>query len=839
MLRATLPVPLGETIVGGSVASTLPLLHTEARGEVVGTLASIALTQHFANPFDRPVELLYRFAIPHRAALAGFELRVGGRRIAGAIAPREEATRLYQEALHEGHRAALATEERPNLYTVEIGNVQPGEGVEATYRYALDLEPDGGRFELALPFAVTPRYHRRDEPPDEVARTDVAVAPPGEPIGALDLSIAIDAGVPISEPVSPSHQIAVTRLDERRLVVTLVEPRVPTKDVVLRYQVASEDDPVHSRVWRASLDGRDVFYALLVPPASAGAAESVPTEYVFILDRSGSMQGLPIAQARNALRACLRTLGPADTFRIQTFDNVVEWFGPSRERALPPTDATLVAADAFLDGIEGRGGTELLPAVEAALELRPDPYRRRAIVLLTDGAVSAEDAVARAVGAARPRDRFFCFGIGTAVNRFLLDRLARVGRGAAEVVGLDEDIEEAIIRFQDRLGSPVLTDLQLGANGAKLGSIQPYPLPDLYAGQALAIVGELTDATDAPTLTLQGTRGGEVVSLLLAVPTPADEPLVRRLWARRQIEALQQDRGSPELVQRIVDLSTRYGVLTEFTAFLAVDRQTVDGAPPRKVIVAGALPEGLTFGRQAQYAVNPAIRRMGVAAPSIAEARMAMAPPPAPQARSNAGPLHRFSQLLSGAPLDTPPSAGSPSSAAFPKVVPLPPASPVDAAEQRRRELVRAQRASGGWGAPNESVELTAAAAVALARSGNTAEQGIFRRQVRRALDWLERAATSPDLRLFLLWARAEIAAVEGKAAAIQAARDEAGAIGSGASNDLAGAVCARLDALLDPPATAAFSVGPDPRLGVIAADPTVDARGLDLPWRACAAWGG
>ncbi|HEX5418294.1 MAG TPA: VIT domain-containing protein, partial [Chloroflexota bacterium] len=491
---------LGEIVGVGEIVSTLPLSHTEVQGQVVGLQATISLVQHFANPFDATIEVGYRFAIPHRAALAGFEIRVGNRTIAGEIAERAEAEATYRTAVAEGRRAALATEERPNLYTVQIGQIHPGETVLATYRYSLPVELDGGEFSLVLPFGVTPRYHNPQEDPRDAARTTVVTAPPGSPIGDLDITLAIDAGLPIADPVSSSHQVAVSRSDERRCLVRLVEPRLPNQDFVLRYAVR-ESGAIGSRAWWTRGEWGNLLYAIFVPPPPDQSAEPEPREYVFVLDRSGSMSGRPIAQARNALRACLRLLGQSDTFRILTFDNVAEWYGPSREKPQVFSRETLHAADGFLGSVEGRGGTEIVAALAEVAGCPRDPRRRRVVVLFTDGAVSAEEQAARLVAEKLSGDRLFCFGIGPAVNRYLLDQLSRAGRGVAEVVGLDEDIEGAIIRFQDRLSYPVLSDLTLTVEGAPAQDLFPSPLPDLYAGAALQVAVRL-GASENPRLRL-------------------------------------------------------------------------------------------------------------------------------------------------------------------------------------------------------------------------------------------------------------------------------------------------------------------------------------------------
>jgi len=737
---------LGEVVGLGERVSTLPLTHTDVQGQIVGLQATISLTQRFANPYRETIEVMYRFAIPHRAALAGFDIQVGKRTIVGEIAERDEAETLYRDALAEGRRAALATEERPNLYTVQIGQINPRETVEATYRYSLPVDLDGGEFSLVLPFGITPRYHSPAENPRDAARTEVAIAPPGAPIGDLDLTLAIDAGLAIADPTSPSHQIAVRRSDDRRCLVQLVEPRLPNQDFVLRYAAATTG-AIASRAWWTTGEVGNLLYALFVPPPPDQSAESEPREYVFVLDRSGSMSGEPIAQARNALRACLRLLGGDDSFRILTFDNVVEWYKPSREEPQAFNSAALRAADHFLASVEGRGGTEILGALRAVADCPRDPRRRRVIVLFTDGAVSAEDEAARLVAARLAGDRFFCFGIGPAVNRYLLERLSRAGRGTSEVVGLDEDIEGAIIRFQDRLSYPVLSDLSLVADGTPVVEVLPSPLPDLYAGAALQIVARFA-GSERPRITLRGRRGAEEVRLTVeAIPT--EEPLVARFWARQRLDALLE--APNDLANRadIVALSRASGIVTPLTALLAVDKVAGDPTPTRRVVVASPLPPGV----QDLYSSHPGVVASGYSAP----------PPPSPMSAPSASPGNPLKRLFAPPPRSIADGFAN-RSARRASSPPPPPSSAVPSAPppaQREedlaallRALVREQDADGSWG---RSVEETAAAVVAFARCGETPTRGSFRRPLERARRWLVANARRPEELLFRVWALAEL----------------------------------------------------------------------------------
>lgn len=834
---ATTPLHHGEALIVGKTVSSLPLEHTEVNAQVIGMLATVSLAQRFANPFGHPIELTYRFAIPHEASLAGLTIQLGQRSIEGEIVPRVEAEEVYRTALSTGHRAALATEERPNLYTVQVGNLQPGETMVARYRYSLPLRFDGGEFELVLPFGITPRYHPADASPEQIEATTVPIASPGSPIGPLEITVAIDAGVAIDDPVSPSHDLEVSRLDDHRCLVRLAAPTVPDQDFVLRYRVR-DPNQMRGRGWRTPLDGDEIVYAVVVPPPpDAIDDEALAREFVFILDRSGSMSGLPIAQARNALRACLRTLTPRDTFRILLFDSVVEWYRPSDAEPLPFSDATLRDADAFLACVEGRGGTELLPALQEAIARPRDPKRSRVLVLLTDGATSGEAQATNLVTALPAGDRLFCFGIGPAVNRYLLDRLARVGRGVAEVVGLDEDIETAIIRFQDRLSYPVLTDLEIEVDGASVTELYPSPLPDLFAGQVLPIVARLRAVDPARlSLRLRGRRGADELAIPVAPPTLVEEPMIRRLWAQKRIDALLEEdlisqdalleggrapASGPSRRETVVALSCQHHIVTPLTALLAIDRsQRVPRRTLINVAVSAPLPAGLSFRARSVSSASQWLYHHNV------DGAIQLAPLAAP-ARRNVAPLQRRSSLTGFQPVQSPAPAETGDQHPAPRRL-----------ATRLSELIRAQGADGSWGGNTETIELTAVALVAFARAGHTPARGSFRRPLARALRWLETRAVDPADRLYLIWALAEIAAAQGQPARVVALRAEAVGLATTVGGAIAEAILRRLEQLgpgATPPNLPAIQTG-DHRVAIILrhAPPGLSESSVNPIWEVC-----
>jgi len=333
---------LGQLFAASEMESPLPLEHTGVTVQVTGLLVSVAVTQRFGNPLHAPVEMDYLFPLPHEAAIMDFELRIGPRTVRAEMRELEQARAAYAEAQKAGQRAGLLEQRRPNLFALRLANVLPGETILATVRYQQRLRFDSGLFEFIYPMGLTPKYTSAAHPA-ESACVQAPVAQPGEAIGAIELSLAVDAGLPVSDPTSPSHPIEVTRLDAHRFQVQLAGEHIPDHDFVLRY--APANDQMALSAWASAEKGGEIFMATLTPPSLEAAPQPAPRQFVFVLDRSGSMSTEPITQARNALRACLRALNPSDTFLILLFDDQLEWYRPE---PTPVTQAEIDRADAFL-----------------------------------------------------------------------------------------------------------------------------------------------------------------------------------------------------------------------------------------------------------------------------------------------------------------------------------------------------------------------------------------------------------------------------------------------------------------------------------------------------------
>ncbi len=727
-------------------SSPLPLERTSVSGDILGGAAAVRVVQRFSNPYPQPIEVEYLFPLPHTAAISGYAITIGPRTIQAEVREREAAQRAYDEAQAEGKRASLLLQQRPNLFALRVANIQPGEAIVCTIHYDEPLTYTEGQYEFVFPMGLTPRYHTPILPADPAV--DAPVAPPEAKIGPVDITLNLHGA--FADPVSPTHALSVTQGEHR--TVTLAEDTIPNKDFVLRFAVAA--DTVRPSVWATGDDGdSEIALLSLLPPRFLGTAVTAKREFVFVIDRSGSMGGDPIEQAHNALKTCLRMLNAEDRFWILVFDDRLEWFA---QVPMALTQEAVDAADAWISQAGARGGTAILAAITAALDLPVDPERQRYVVFLTDGAVSAEDAALREITAKRRNAKIFTFGLGPSVNRYLINKMAVLGRGQAEFLGVNDDLEAAITRFQDRVSYPALEDIQLEWRGARVWDTYPDAVADLYVGQPLTIVTRFArTGTGAVTVIARGQRSGATIEFRADVPK-GDQPLLRRLWARARIEALTdlhvQDATAAR--QEIIALALKYGLASRYTAFVAVDSEVTTGGADHLVQIAVPLPEGLRsegFGGGAGGAGAPlpsATMHFMPSAPvrQITLSIPAAAPPPAPVDKAKKEldlpaflRKSRVTQRLDDNLAQFEPEFEQ---ASEPPLSPLERLQQVLAANSGQPEvlvklLARQQMINGSW---VDDVALTARVLLIFINAGHTTVTGAYRVQVRKAAQWLVQA---------------------------------------------------------------------------------------------------
>lgn len=600
---------LGQDITQGSLYAigkkgdelgACPLKNTRVTTDISGCLARVKVVQEFENNFDEPIEAVYTFPLSQTAAVDDMTMRVGDRVIRGRIMKREEARRVYEAAKDEGKTASLLDQERPNIFTQAVANIPPGEKIFIEISYVETLKFEDGSYEFVFPMTVAPRYI-----PASVDAEDAEKISP--PVAAMrdghDISIEVNlnAGVPVEQVRSNSHEIESLNLGASSAKITLRnEKTVPNKDFVLRYDVTGKrlEDAV-----LATRGANGGFFSLILSPPERLSSEDVtPKEIVFVLDTSGSMSGFPIEKAKESMRLALEGLYPQDTFNLITFagDTHVLF-----EKPVPATRANLDRAQEFLASRKGDGGTEMMKAIKAALAPSDSQEHVRIICFMTDGEVGNDMEIIAEVKK-HPKARVFSFGIGDSVNRFLLDAVAREGRGEAEYVLLEDDGSRAARRFHERIRNPYLTDISIDWNGLPITEIYPRRIPDLFGAKPVVVFGRYTKAASG-TIKLKGKIGGQIFEREIAVNLPETESAnetLAALWARTRIdnlmsqswdEDIEEANPTPRIKNEIVKLGLDYRLMTQFTSFVAVEERIVTNRKGRKVKVPVHAPAGTVF----------------------------------------------------------------------------------------------------------------------------------------------------------------------------------------------------------------------------------------------------
>jgi len=576
---------------GGKSLGFCPLKQTDVKAEISGFLSRVKVTQEFENNFAEKIEAVYVFPLPNNAAVDDMTMRIGERVVRGRIMKREEAREVYEAARSNGQVASLLDQERTNIFTQSVANILPGEKVVIEISYVETLKYEDGSYEFVFPMVVGPRYN-----PNSVADATKITPPIAETRAGHDISVEVnlDAGVLIEKVESKSHAVESLMLSGSNYSVKLKDEKtIPNKDFILRYDVTGK------RIEDAVLTHRSAkggyFTLILQPPDNPRVEDITPKEIVFVLDTSGSMSGFPIEKAKESMKMALAGLNPQDTFNLITFagDTSILF-----EKPVPATAENMQKAQSFLESRQGGGGTEMMKAIKAALEPTDSQEHLRIVCFMTDGYVGNEAEILSEIQK-HPNARVFSFGIGSSVNRMLLNKMAEEGRGEVEYVALNGDGSAAAKRFHERVRSPLLTDISLDFGTLQVADVYPKRINDLFSAKPVIVHGRFTKAGSG-VIKLKGKSFGRETVREIAVNFPENEPdhdVLATLWARTRIDDLtKQDyqNTKPEIKEQITNLGLEFRLLTQFTSFVAVEERVVtDGGQPRKIEVPVELPDGV------------------------------------------------------------------------------------------------------------------------------------------------------------------------------------------------------------------------------------------------------
>ncbi len=638
----------------------VPRLATEVETTVNGTIARTTVVQRFENPGDSWLEGIYVFPLPEQSAVDALRMQIGDRVIDGEIKPREEAKELYEAAKDAGYKASLVEQERPNIFTNSVANIGPRETVTVRIEYQQTVKQDSGVYSLRFPLVVGPRYNPEPrnvtlvtsdgkyvvtDPVPDRDRISPPVLDPDKAskVNPVSIKVTLNAGFALGDVTSAHHKIALTNTGEQTATLTLADGSVPAdKDFELVWKPKVASVP-QTALFYETVAGSDYLLAMVTPPTLDAAPKLLPRELIFVIDNSGSMAGNSIAQAKQSLLFAIERLRPGDKFNVIRFDDTMETLF---DTAVDATSENLAVAKHFVSRLDAQGGTEMLPALKAALKdaAPSDTSRLRQVVFLTDGAVGNEAELFKAIADDLGRSRLFTVGIGSAPNSYFMRRAAETGRGTFTHIGSDAQVLERMRVLLAKLEKPVMVGLKASWPAGTSVEVWPDPLPDLYAGEPVVLSAKVSSRDGV--LKLEGTFDGKPWSETVALAGAVQAPGVGKLWARSKIEALEgklysAGANADEVNKGIEQVALAHHLVSSRTSLVAIDKSATrpDDKDVKTVAVPLNLPDGWVydkvFGQQpraqrAMRSLSGAYDMASSPAPALAALQFDPSAPPPP-----------------------------------------------------------------------------------------------------------------------------------------------------------------------------------------------------------------
>jgi Ca-activated chloride channel homolog len=576
----------------------LPLKSTQVDVRISGVIADVTVTQQYKNEGQRPIEARYVFPGSTRAAVYGMNVRLADRLITAQIKEKQQARVDYDKAKSEGKTAALLEQHLPNVFQMNVANILPGDDVRVELRYTELLVPQSGNYEFVFPTVVGPRYNSPQSGQAQAKWVGQPVLPAGEATpSTFDVHVDIASPIGIKEVRSSSHAIEVTDSGAQRAAVTLARDggAANNRDFILDYRLAGNSVEAGVMLYRGAEE--NFFLAMVEPPKQVAPAAINPREYIFVVDISGSMHGFPLNTSKALLRELIGSLRPSDTFNVLLFSGSNRFLAP---HSVPATRANIERAISTIDQQGGGGSTEIVPALRRVYAEPKAPDVARTVVIVTDGYVTVERELFQLVRQHLSQANVFAFGIGASVNRHLMEGIARAGMGEPFIITKPAEAAQEAARFRRMIESPVLTSVKARFPGLDVYDVQPPQLPDVLSERPVIVFGKW-----------RGEPGGEIVIEGQSADGPYRQMLpvagnltqeggaLRHLWARHRIQSLtdqEAQEGGDSQRSAITQLGLRYGLLTQYTSFLAVDqvvRNTQAAAAP-SVDQPSPLPQGVS-----------------------------------------------------------------------------------------------------------------------------------------------------------------------------------------------------------------------------------------------------
>lgn len=582
----------------------LPLKATSAEVAISGVIADVRVSQEYRNEGRKALEAIYIFPASTRAAVYGMRMIIGERVIEAKVNKREDARRDYEQALQQGKSASLLEQQRPNVFQMNVGNIMPGDEIKVELKYTELLVPTDGIYEFVYPTVVGPRYSNQSAQgaPDTARWLENPYLHAGEsPNYSFDISAVIKAGMPVKDVSSPSHKIKAEFQDAATARIGLdgKDSAAGKKDFILHYRLAG--DVIQSGMLLFEGKKENFFLLMVQPPKRIMADAIPPREYIFIVDVSGSMYGFPLEISKKLMKDLVGNLRDTDKFNVLLFSGGSALFS---QESVQATRENVTQATNFISRQTGGGGTELLPAMKRALQIPRPEGCSRTVVIVTDGYVSVEAEAFDLIRAKLGSANMFAFGIGSSVNRHLIEGMARVGMGESFIITKPDEAPRQAEKFRSMIQSPVLTNIKVDFGKFKAYDVEPPSVPDVLAERPVIVFGKWK-GNRSGKITVSGISGSGQYSRTIDVSKAdmsAANSALRYLWARHRIAVLgdynnlrSPSDSNDKRVREITALGLDYNLLTAYTSFVAIDTQVrnTDGRP-QTVKQPLPLPQGVS-----------------------------------------------------------------------------------------------------------------------------------------------------------------------------------------------------------------------------------------------------
>jgi len=576
----------------------LPLKKTRADVNIAGVIARTKITQEYRNEGKNVLEAIYIFPMSTRAAVYGMKMTVGDRVIEAVIKEKQQARKDYEVARQQGKTASLLEQQRPNVFQMNVANILPKDIVKVEVFYTELLVPEDAVYEYVYPTVVGPRYStvKEDGAPADEAWVKNPYTHEGEPSTfTFEMDLNINSGMPISQVTCPSHDTGIEFTGKQSASITIPQDsKAGTKDVVVQYVLAG--DTIEEGLLLYEGKDENFFLMMMEPPKRVKTKEIVPREYIFVLDVSGSMHGFPLNTAKALLADLFTQMNSGDYFNILFFSggNFV-----LSEKSLPATKTNKKKGLDAISRQRGGGGTQLLPALKRALDLPRKEGISTNIVVVTDGYVSVEKSSFEVIRKNLGIANLWSFGIGSSVNRYIIEGMARAGMGEPLIILNPKDAKEKSAKFKKYIESPVLTNIKVNFSDFDAYDVEPVAVPDLFAKRPIIVYGKYRGRpTGAVVVTGKSAAGSykNILKPMASDVSPKNEAL-RYLWARQmimQLDDMNKLDKTDERVKMVTNLGLTYNLMTQYTSFVAIDNRIRTNEKGETVKVPLPMPEGVS-----------------------------------------------------------------------------------------------------------------------------------------------------------------------------------------------------------------------------------------------------